>query len=105
MFQGRRESLVIDRPEFRFSLEPYEDHYFIHQDVRTWGPSVRRETAEIIDTLSEAGADLRVFADPLNTKLIRYAGIYGFRHTYNAVAPSDGATYYILERTHNGRNI
>ncbi len=97
MTASRRESFVIDRPDFRFSLEPYEDFQFIHQEVRVFNRAVRRETQQIIDTLTGHGIDLRVFAAPNNRKLIRYAAYYGFVPSYTLTSPYDGAEYLILE--------
>jgi len=94
----RYESLVLDRPEFRFSLEPYKGFYFIHQEVRIWNSSVRKETQQIINNLAEI-ADLRVFVDPENDKLIRYSSLYGFEYSYTETSPHDGKDYFILERT------
>ncbi len=100
----RREAFVFDRPEYRFSLEPYRNFYFVHVEVRRYNPRVRRELQELVDRLSHK-FELRVFADADNAKLIKMSALFGFQYTYEERSPHDSKLKLILTRGHYGRII
>lgn len=95
----------MDRPpfhvsfeDFDFSLESYGDYYFIHNTVRRFTPSVKRELLHIVETLEEI-VELRVFCAPDNEKLLRYAASFGFTVADTATSPHDGELKLILMRS------
>ena len=93
----RNEVFIYEAKEHRLSLERYKHYYFIHQEVYRWNASVRRDTARVLDILSNV-VDLSVFAAPDNKRLIRYSALFGFTYTHTLTSPLNGEDYLILER-------
>ena len=82
-------------PAFDFFLEKTQGLYFIHQDVRLWNKQTRESTQAIIDELG--WLPLRVCVLTTDTKLMKYACLYGFKQTQSITSP-DGVEYHILSR-------
>ncbi len=102
--QDRVEDVVIETPNFRLSLEPYNGIHFVHQRVYVWNKQTLKETQMYLDTLGKL-YNLRVFAHPSNTKLYKYAKLFGFSYEKTQVAPLTGISYHILRRGRYGRTI
>ena len=91
-----RSNFVVENKDFKLRFEPYEDYYFIHQDVYRFSKEVKQYTQRIFDKLGET-MDLRVCVEPKNKKLLRYSAMYGFEYSYTTTSPN-GTEYLILER-------
>ena len=68
---------------------------FIHQDVRVYNKTTKRDTLLLIESLD--WMELRVCARHDDDKLIKYSYLYGFKYSYSQTSP-DGVEYHILSR-------
>ena len=92
---SRNDVFTHREPAFDFFLEKTRGLYFIHQDVRLWNKQTRESTQAIIDELG--WLPLRVCVLTTDTKLMKYARLYGFKHKEFITSP-DGVEYHILSR-------
>jgi alpha-ketoglutarate-dependent taurine dioxygenase len=87
----------IRTPAYHFTLEAYGDHYFAHCTVTRWSPAVRRSLQRVVDELSEI-VELRVFTHPDDTKLQRFAEMFGFEMDHQTTRPATGEPVNVLIR-------
>ena len=91
----RNDVFTHETDSFDFYLEYAYGKYFVHQDVRVWNKTTRRDTLLLLESLE--WLPLHVCAHPDNDKLIKYSTLYGFKYSYSRTSP-DGVEYHILSR-------
>ena len=87
----------MSETDYTIELEAYKDFQIVHIDVYRWAPSVCRKIKRAVQILEQT-MELRAACLPGNTKLLKFAGILGYEHTYEEVSPRDGLEYLILTR-------